>query len=1251
MVFPNNIQKQDWQVIRSILLLGALMIPLAGHLATFWLIEAKDALAIRYFFALESVLWIYCFAHKKIMSRWAYLWLYTHIILLDLFFSILLYINQLHYLYQLQFLIVYVALAFCIRHPRFIVVFSTLNTAVLSIMIFSLANPTPDIYAFGVAATAFIWITFAFNLPFNKLLIAVQKSWVELEASQMALSESERYMKAFLNSAEEGMIVLSAERKVLIFNNVAEALSKILANFTLEKGVLFDKFFINKSHLDSFKHSFHCALSGERVKVVRKSEDGQKWNTYSYTPIYDEQGKVWAVGIAIADITKEKTYEDELRKAEEMYRQILNAVEEQIIVKERGARYIWANKAFQDFYQRSLEQFAKFSEGVFDDKELEQKSEQDDAYIFETGQSITTYESLRRYDGEERIFQTVKSPIKDAHGQVILTVSVARDVTEQFEIEKELRQSIKVSEELFKQLVKSRDELAESERKLRLLADNSAEMISLCTPDGTITYLSPSSEKLTGYKREMLYGKNLVDFFHPDDIHLVQIASQEQVSQNIKEIHLTHRFKVANESYLWLDSIFKYIFDENGEVLNLQTSSRDVSSRVAAERALQSSEAKFRELFNSGYDAIFIFEILENNIPELIEVNQIACKMFGYTAEEFLKQKIRDLEPVLSREVLQERIQTLLKEKSLSYETVLRTKQGDLIPVEVVNTFSKYEDHQVVQAVVRDITERKKIEKIQREKEIAEQALKIKSNFLASMGHEIRTPMNGIIGMAHLLTNPSHTAKQAIYAKAILESSQNLLNILNDILTLSQIEANKVSLNIKTFHFHRLIRNLKQLFAPLIMQKNLHFFADIDENIPTFISADESKILQVLTNLLSNAVKFTQQGKIRLVAEILSKDEISQTLWLKMSVSDTGKGISPEYQKAIFEHFYQVENKQEGKNEGAGLGLAICKELVTFWKGTIGVESVENQGSTFWFTVPVKKGTPPLIKEPVAKMDFSSLRFQNAKVLIVEDKKVNQEIIKIIVEEKGCMVEMANNGVEALALAQAEQFDLIIMDILMPVMNGLEATRRIKEKVPHPPIIIGLSANTIDEEVKDYLAQGMDDYLAKPVVPTLLYEKMVYWLPNKVRFNKEEKLVKEEEKSSKNQLDTDRLDKPALQRNANLINVSTIEKIKTLSKNNQEYLASLYLSFEEDVEKLIADAQASIQAQDKAQLARHIHTLKGLAGTIGASALHSIVSEFYIKLKNNDLENESQENLLAVIQNIKDIFQKTCPLLAQTLEI
>lgn len=1250
MVFPNNIQKQDWQVIKIILLLGVLMIPLAGHLSNFWLMHTKDSLAVRYFFALESILWLYFSSQQKISDRLAYTWLYTHIIILDIFLSFCLYVNQLNYLYQLQYLIACVALSLCIRSFRLILIFTLSNIAFLGFIVFSFEYPSYATYAFGMAALALMLIALAFNLPFVRLLTDLQNNWEELKKKQTALEDSERYIKAFLNSTEESIIILSTDRKVMIFNNIAKVLAKSFANFALERGVLFDKFFTNKNRLDSFRYSFKRALSGERVRIVGKSYDRQKWNTYSYTPIYDEQGKVWAVGVAIADITKEKTYEDELRKAEEMYRQVLNAVEEHIVVKERGSRYVWANQAFHDFYQMSLERFAKFSEGIFDDKDIEEKHNQDDEYIFETGQSVTTTESLKRYDGQERIFQTVKSPIKDANGKVTMTVSVARDVTEQFKIEKALRQSVKEVEELFKQLVKSRDELAESERKLRLLADNSAEMISLCTPDGIITYLSPSSEKLTGYPKEYLYGKNLVDFFHPDDIHLVQVASQEQVSQNVKEVYLTHRFRIKSGNYIWLDSIFKYIFDEDGEVLNLQTSSRDVSSRVAAERALQSSEAKFRELFNSGYDAIFIFEILDKGVPELIEVNQIACKMFGYTPEEFIKQKIRDLEPLLSREVLQERIQTLLKEKSLSYETVLRSKQGNLIPVEIVNTFSKYEDHQVVQAVVRDITERKKIEKIQREKEIAEQALEIKSNFLANMGHEIRTPMNGIIGMAHLLSNTSLTAKQAIYIKAILDSSQNLLNILNDILTLSQIEVNKVSLNIKTFHLQRLIRNLKQLFAPLLMQKQLHFFADIDENVPAYVKADETKLLQVLTNLLNNAIKFTHQGKISLIVELLNKDEINQHYWLKIRVSDTGKGIPQQYQQAIFEHFYQIEDKTEGKNEGVGLGLAICKEFVRLWNGEIGVESAEGQGSTFWFTIPVQKEAKPQIPSLVPKMDFSSIKFPEKKVLIAEDKKVNQEIIKIMLEEKGCAVEIANNGAEALKLAQEKSFDLIIMDMLMPIMDGLEATRQIKAKIPQPPIIIGLSANIIREEIQNYLAQGMDDYLAKPVVPDLLYEKMTYWLADKVSLSKEEHSTEKILSSEKN-LEEENLKKEPTLEQTNLINTNTIEKIKTLAKNNQKYLASLYQSFKEDVENLIEEAQKSVHSQDKAQLARHIHTLKGLAGTIGASALHKSISEFYIKLKNNELENETQENLLATLQAIQRIFQQTCPLLAQSLGI
>lgn len=1078
----------------------------------------------------------------------------------------------------------------------------------------------------------------------------------------IALQESEKNLKAFLDSTRESISILSLDRKLIAHNKVAIEMAKLFSEIPIVKGVLYDDFSTDNERLKRFKDNFNEAIKERKqIKSISKSPDLQKWHEYSYIPIFDERHDIWAVGFVVKDITQEKEKEEAIVNAEQMYRQILNAVEDHILVKGGQAEYIWANKAFHDFHNMDKQQFAKFLEGNYLDGELELRLREYNDYIFETGVPVRVVEKLRDSSGKERTFEINRSPIKDVFGKVIHTVGVGRDITEQVERETELLRIATESHELFKQLVKSKDELMESEQRLRLLADNSVEMISLCTPDGDIIYLSPSTERITGYSRDELYGKNIIDYFHPDDILLIQNESQKQIEGNIREIALTHRFLVKTNEYAWFDSILKFIYDGESEVFSLQTSSRNVTDRVAAEFALQSSELKFRTLFNSGYDAIFIFKIIDNQYLELIETNEVAYKMLGYSPEEMMKLRLTDIEPLGNRAMTKQRIETMIRNKYVNYETVLVSKSGNPIPVEVINTLTKYEGHEVMQTVVRDITERKKVEKIQSEKERVEQSLKVKSDFLANMGHEIRTPMNGIIGMTHLLLESNLSTRQSLYAKTIQQSSKNLLNILNDILVLSKLEAGKMSLNQKAFNIKDTIRNLKQLFAPLLLQKEIHFFNDVLPELPTYVIADETKLLQVLTNLLSNAIKFTQKGKIELRMQILSstKNGDESEILLKIIFKDTGNGISEENIEHLFEKFYQAQTHDNYKEEGTGLGLSICKELVTLWKGEIGVQSKENEGSTFWFTIPVKEATEEMVQElqevqekdtssiTKAELEFSqTIQFNQATILVVEDNQINQEVVRMMLESANCQVTVANNGLEGFEWAAKKSFDLILMDVFMPVMDGVAATQKMKNELPNPPIIIGLSANAGEADSKNYIAKGMDDYLSKPVEPEILFRKMSYWLPAKA--SKNENSLKETPQTEKT---TDIPYEVVIPNTVNvkpnralLINEAVVNRIKKLAKNNQAYLISLYESFKNDMESMLHESITHHENQEI--LVRNIHTIKGLSGTIGASYLHEYTTAYYTKIKEGDFSDTLQH-----LQSMETHFLETLAELKAVLQI
>ncbi|HLF45485.1 MAG TPA: ATP-binding protein [Chitinophagaceae bacterium] len=441
----------------------------------------------------------------------------------------------------------------------------------------------------------------------------------------------------------------------------------------------------------------------------------------------------------------------------------------------------------------------------------------------------------------------------------------------------------------------------------------------------------------------------------------------------------------------------------------------------------------------------------------------------------------------------------------------LTIKDGKLIDVLFNGSVYKDEQGNVLGAVVvaRDITEQKRIEKelteatvfaelatgiaedakIKAESatKVAENAVKAKQLFLSNMSHEIRTPMNAIIGFTKVLLKSELTIKQKEYLTAIKLSGDALIVLINDILDLAKVDAGKMTFEQTPFKMEVSISAMLHMFEPKIQEKNLKLIKEYDKRIPKVLVGDPVRLHQIILNLISNAVKFTSKGKITVSIRLLSEDE--KIVTLEFVVADTGIGIAEDKMDRIFENFQQASSRTSRLYGGTGLGLSIVKQLVEPQGGSIQVKSKIDEGSVFSFTLNFQK-TNLEIETKEEEMEFDT-EVKNIKVLVVEDIALNQLLMKTLLEDFGFEQDIAENGKVAIEKLQSTTYDIILMDLQMPELNGFEATEYIRNKMKSKIPIIALTADVTTVDLAKCKAVGMNDYIAKPVDERILYSKII----------------------------------------------------------------------------------------------------------------------------------------------------------------
>ena len=485
--------------------------------------------------------------------------------------------------------------------------------------------------------------------------------------------------------------------------------------------------------------------------------------------------------------------------------------------------------------------------------------------------------------------------------------------------------------------------------------------------------------------------------------------------------------------------------------------------------------------------------------------NDEACRQLGFAREALLQRGVSDVNPTFSLQDVRQLADTLrISGGGMKIETVHRRRDGTAFPVEVTTYLHQSDGREWFIAFYTDITERKRVEAdLILAKETAEAASRAKSTFLSNMSHELRTPMNAIMGMTHLALHKATDPKQHAYLTKVTQASQHLLDIINDVLDLSRIEADRLTLEQTHFTLGTVLQQTASLTGQKAEEKGVRLRTALAPHAAQLaLLGDPLRLGQILLNLTGNAVKFTHQGAIEVRAMVV--EETPADVLLRFEVEDTGIGIAPEAQARLFNAFEQGDGSTTRKYGGTGLGLAISKRLAERMGGCIGVDSVPGQGSTFWFTVWLDKavhGAPKDAANTAASAEEQLVAgFAGARLLLVEDEPENQVVSRELLEFASLRVDVANDGLRAVAMAGQTRYDLILMDLQMPRLNGLDAARAIRQLPGYATTpILALTANAFEEDRRRCLAAGMNDHIAKPVEAELLFETLLHWLEKSAR--------------------------------------------------------------------------------------------------------------------------------------------------------
>ncbi|AFZ47818.1 PAS/PAC sensor hybrid histidine kinase [Cyanobacterium stanieri PCC 7202] len=633
--------------------------------------------------------------------------------------------------------------------------------------------------------------------------------------------------------------------------------------------------------------------------------------------------------------------------------------------------------------------------------------------------------------------------------------------------------------------------LKESEEKYRRIVETTTEGIWMIDREGKTNYVNAQMAEMLGYDPEEMLGKPLFYFMDQEAQQLAQKYLKKRI-QGIKEQH-DFRFTRKDGSDLWAIVSTTPSINEKGEYLGSLAMITDISDRHQTELALIEFKQRLDQLAIHIPGMIYQYRLYPDGSNQLPYASEGIRQIYGVSPQEVMKDATHLLKTIHPEDlpfVVQSSQESAENLTPWYCEYRICHQDGSIIWVSAHSTPTKQPDGSIIwHGYICDISDRIKIQQeLIHAKETAEAATKSKSAFFAMMSHEIRTPMNGVIGMTGLLLDTNLTPEQKKLVEIIRSSGDSLLTIINDILDFSKIESGKLELEKQDFNLRECVDSVFDLLKYQAQKQDLDFYYFYDPELPTMFVGDISRIRQVLVNLLGNALKFTEKGEVSLTisgTKIEQRQNNNSKYEIKFAVKDSGIGIPKQKQDRLFKSFSQVDSSTNRKYGGTGLGLAISKLLTEKMGGKIWVESEVGMGSTFYFTIKiptVKKIQPTDKPQLLTKLESPSPR-KNLKILLAEDNTVNQKVALLSLKKIGYLADVASNGLEVIDALQRQHYDVILMDVQMPEMDGLTATRWIRKNYPkdQQPHIIAMTAGAMENDRTLCLDAGMNGYISKPI--------------------------------------------------------------------------------------------------------------------------------------------------------------------------